>query len=71
LKKFRSTAQEGVYRSYNREEKKKYSIGEEKEKYSIGEEKDYCCSSTAKMNSGVGIQQGREVEDIEEGVVQQ
>ncbi len=59
MKKYRSTAEEGIYTSNSREEK---------EKYSIGEEKEYCCSSTTKMRSGgVGIQQGREVEDIEEG----
>ncbi len=54
LKKYRSTAEEGVYRSNSREEK------------------EYCSSSIAKMRSrGVAIQQGRVVEDIEEGVIQQ
>ncbi len=31
MKKYRSTAEEGVYRSNSREEKEKYSIGETKE----------------------------------------
>ncbi len=62
MKIYRSDPEEGVYRSNSREEKEKYSIGEE----------ENSSSSTAKMRSrGVGIQQGREVEDIEEGVIQQ
>ncbi len=41
MKKYKSTAEEGVYRSSGREKKEKFSIGE----------KENCSSSTAKMRS--------------------